>query len=216
MINLIGTKRLVIIVILILVASLLGALNYLYALPQQTQLEQQERTLRSQLSSKRQETQNLANDFAQIQEQSVRFSNLEEAGFFNEQSRIVASNRIEKVQSFTRILAARYNIQPATVIRNNDLEAANHAVLDSLITVELDAIDDLDIYNFFYWFERALPGQVSITNLEIKKDKEITESRLRSIGSGQPVVMVTGQADFHWRTMVPNEDLLNSDGGVFQ
>lgn len=214
MIQTIGIKRIIIIAVLIAVAGGMGAGNYLYLVPKNQKLERELRTIRGQISTKRAETQRLAEEFAQIQEQKNYFTNLESAGFFSNQNRVIASRRIEDIQGFTKVLATRYDIKPATVEQNKLAEEAGHVVLDSRISLSVDAIDDIDIYTFIFLLENSLPGHVSVRSVRVDRMAEINEAVLRSIGLGQPTIMVKGTVEFDWRTMVPRAQVEGMKTGL--
>ena len=207
MIESIGKKRIAFVALFAVITGTLAAGYYLYFLPQQEKLESELRTTRSQVSAKRGDIQRLSEEYKQIQEQKAYFQNLEDAGYLFDQSRAVASRRIEDAQKFSRILSARYTIEPAKILQQEDAEKAGYVILSSPISIELEALDDMDIYNFVFWLQNSLPGQVAVTGLDLEKKQNITESRIRAIGSGNPIVMVSGNLALDWRTIVSSEDI---------
>lgn len=207
MIEIIGLRRIITIAVLAAFAGALAAGSYLYVAPQSLKLQRDLNNVRGQIGTKRSETQRLASEFEQIQEQKTFFNNLRDAGFFSDQNRVVASRRLEEIQKFSRVLATRYQIDSAVQEANATAESIDHVVLDSRINVSIDAIDDIDVMNFVYWVENALPGHVSVRNIKMTRNGDISEGKLRGIGQGQAVIMVQGQVDFNWRTMVPKDSV---------
>lgn len=214
MIGVLGTRRLIAVGALVAFNALLAAATYGYLMPQNEKLEREVMGLRSQVSAKRADTDRLRMEFEQIQEQKNYFGNLGEAGFFGNQNRVLARNRIEAVQRYTGVLSARYNISAAAVKKNDLAAGTGHALVGSPVILNLEAIDDVDIYSFVFWLENAFPGQVSINNLRVERTLDISDVTLRQIGSGIETTMIKSTIGFDWNTMMPEKDLnLNTEGG---
>lgn len=205
MIKVIGTKRLALVVVFVLLNALLAAGLYMYFAPQSEQAERELRNMRNEIAHKRSETSRLRDDFDQIQEQRDFFERLEQAGFFTNQNRLVARRRIEDVQERTGVLSAGYNIGSGEVIRNADVQEAGHVILRSDINFTVSAMDDLEIYNFIFWLENVFPGHMMVESLQMRRSREINEAVLRRIGSGSPTVLVEADIRMVWRTMVPED-----------
>ncbi|MBU0799543.1 MAG: hypothetical protein KKA05_00930, partial [Alphaproteobacteria bacterium] len=101
---------------------------------------------------------------------------------------------------------AKYNIQPVRMEENTAAAQSNQVLLNSAMDAEIDALNDMDFYTFVYWLENGFPGQITINNLEIKRENDVNDVTLRQIGTGVPLVMVRGRLNFEWRTMVPREE----------
>lgn len=203
MMNLLGFKRLVIIGALLLLNVVLIPSLYLYFLPQNARLQSQLQDLTAQATQKATEAQNLREQFATIQQQKVLFENIQAAGFLTDQSRAVARRRIEEIQQFTHVLRAGYEVSAATIEKYDEATAAGYMVLDSPLTINVDALDDVDIYNFIYWIEMTMPGHIALEDLKMERNYTVNEGTLRNIGNGIPTVMVKGTMKVAWRTMVP-------------
>lgn len=214
MMQVIGAKRVFALFVLIAVNAVLAASVYLYFAPQNKQLEQDLRATKSQISQKRSEADRLRVEYQQIQDRKTHFETLEATGFFSDQSRVVARERIEAIQKATNILTARYNIRSAEIEKSPEAEKAGHVILDSAVSVDLDALDDVDVFNFIYWIENAFPGHVSLTDMSLRRVLDINDATLRQIGNGIPTVLVSGSVEFDWRTMVPQDQVNLQTGGV--
>ena len=207
MIGVLGTKRLIATGVLLAFNVLLAAAIYGYVTPENEKLERDVRGLRSQVSAKRADSDKLRMEYHQIQEQKSYFENLGAAGFFSDQNRVLARNKIESVQRYAGVLSARYNISAATV-ENNDLAAeTGHALVSSPVSLNLEAMDDVDVFNFIFWLENAFPGQVSINNVRIERVLDIDDVTLRQIGSGVETTLIKGTIGFNWYTMMAEKDL---------
>jgi len=214
MISAVGSKRFFILAVLVVIHSVLGAGIYMYLQPENAKLERTVRSLKSQVSSKRIEIDRLQLERAQIEEQKSRFNDLEDIGFFSDQNRVLARTKIEALQNYTRILAARYNIKSAVVENNNLAVGTGYTVVNSPVSLNIDAMDDVDVFNFIYWLENSYPGHVSIEKIDMDRILDVDDVTLRQITSGVEPLLVKGRIKFNWRTMMSEDDIARSSGGT--
>lgn len=209
--QILGLKRIVMLAVLIGINSLVAAATYLYVIPHNDELTLQSQKLTSTVNTKRKDAARLQGEYNIIQKQKANFEDLRTAGFFSDQNRAVARQRIADIQKFTNVLSAKYDITAATVEKNPLAADSGDVVLNSPVNIKVDALDDVDFYNFVYWIENAFPGLVSVKSLKVARKTDVNETTLRAIGSGIPVTLVNGEVTFEWRTMVPAADVtLNS------
>ena len=208
MIQLIGAKRLMMIVVLAGLCSVLGAGAYLYLIPQGEKLEKELRTIKSDISFKRSEADRFRQEMAEIQNEKNTFESLETLGFLGEQSRLDARKRIEAIQSYSRVLSATYNIEPGSVENADTATAADRVVLKSKVTIDIEALDDADVYSFVYLLENAFIGYVAVTSMELERVLDLNEVTLRQIGSGIPTVLVKAKIEMDWKTLMSREQAL--------
>lgn len=209
MVQVLGIKRILFIIILVAANVALVASTYLYAIPESDDLERDLRSTRSQISGKRAEIDRLRSEFDLIQEQKERFEDLQSAGFMSDQNRLVARRRIMSVQKYTKILRAGYDISSADISNHKATDEVGYIVLETPIKIDVDAMDDVDFYSFIYWMENTFPGHMALTNFRLERDLDVNEATLRRIGSGEATVLVSGVLNFVWRTMVPKSGVVN-------
>jgi chromatin segregation and condensation protein Rec8/ScpA/Scc1 (kleisin family) len=209
MIGVIGGRRLLVILVMVLVSAAMAAGLYMYLEPKKVELTREYRTIQGKISSREQDIANLQLEREKLLEQKDTFEDLKKLGFFSAQDRIVARERIEEIRELSRVLAVRYTIKPAILETNEEIKKAKHIILSSPFHLEIDALDDIDIYRFIYLLKTSFPGHVSFDKIELRRMQDVTESVLRQIGSGNPVVLVNARIEFTWRTIVP-EDQINS------
>lgn len=213
MIKIIGPRRIIMLSVLLAVNAALATATYMYLMPQNEKIERDLRRVKGEISTKRGESERLRTEHAQILEQKSSFENLKEAGFLGHQDRFLVRDRMEAIQSYSRVLTAKYNIQPMTLEETKEAAQSNQVVLASKMDADVDAIGDLDVYRFIYWLENGFPGHITINNVVLRRRNEVNDVTLRQLGTGTPLVMVTGELDFEWRTMVPREEAgLNMTG----
>lgn len=210
MIQVLGFKRVMVLIVLVAINAAVGAATYLYAYPQKQSLERELNITRGQISDKRSQADRLRSDFNLIQQQKTYFENLKDAGFLSDQNRIVARRRIQDIQRYSKVIRANYGISAAKIEKNQFATDMDYAVLDSPIKIDVEALDDLDVYNFIFWMENAFPGHVSMRNFELERVLDINEATLRAIGAGQTTVLLKGTINFAWRTMVPKSEVSSS------
>ena len=204
MLEILGFRRIIVIAFLLCLNILLAAACFLYFKPHNVDLLNQLQTLTSQVSSKRADATAVEQQYQSIEDQKVYFSNLQTSGFFGDQSRTLVRERITDLQKFSNVLSAKYNVTAAQIEHNSAADDAGYVVLNSPVTITLDAFDDTDVYTFVYWLENAFPGQVSMTKLDISRPVDINQTTLKQIGNGEPIVLIHGELSFDWRTMVPS------------
>ena len=215
MISVIGTRRLFILILLLGVNAVMAAAVYLFIIPENDKVSKELRTAKAEIASKQSDTEKLRSEYDLIQKQRASFEDLKEAGFLGPQDRVVARERMEAIQTHSRVVQANYNIEPVKVEENKAAADSGQVILNSVINVDVDALDDLDFLSFVYWLENGFPGQITINNLDIKREADVDDVTLRQIGTGSPLVIVKGQASFEWRTMVPREEAgRNMSGGM--
>ena len=203
MIEVLGARRVTVIAGLALVNALLGAATYLYVLPQKDKTDQELRTVRAEISQRRDETEKMHTQLQQIEEQKELFAVLQKSDFFGEQDRYNARRTIEAIQTQSSVLSARYTIGAAQQEDTEKATEAGQQLMVSPIEIAIEAMDDIDVYNFVYWIENAFPGHVGVDMIELTRKGDLSEAVLRQIGSGSPVTLIDSKVGFTWRTMVP-------------
>lgn len=203
MIKVLGVKRVLTLMILLLVNMALAGGLYGVLIPQTEKTERDLRVARAAVQTRRTEIQTLQTEYQQIQEQKNLFGDLDKARFFTTQDRVEARRMIEAIQAESNVLSAKYSIGAAEVIEDPVASIADHVIMRSPVSVKVDALDDADIYNFIYWIENAFPGQAAVSSLKVERTLDIDEVSLRQIGNSIPTVLVTADVVFDWNTMVP-------------
>ena len=207
MIQIVGLRKVIILVLLVAANTALAAVTYLYVQPESGKLDRQLRSIKSQVAQKREDTDRLRNEFEEVQEKKVYFESLQASGFLSDQNRLDARRRIMDIQQFTKVLRAGYNINSASILRNKTTDEIGYVVLSSAIDVEVEALDDIDFYNFMYLMENAFPGHIAVTSVRLQRATDLSEVSLRQIGSGLSMTLVKGNVKFIWRTIVPEADV---------
>lgn len=217
MIEAIGIKRIIILLVLAALTGIFGFLHLSVFSPKSESAMRQASALRGQIVTLRDETEALKTDMTRFRERSIQFKKISDAGFFNDQSRVLARQRLEEMQIESKLLAARYEIKRARIVNSERASKAGYGILETPITLQLSAIDDVDIYKFIYMLNYTFPGQISIVDMELVRRLEVTPEILKEIGLGRPPEIISAKLNVEWRTMVKQENLVPSsqddDGG---
>jgi hypothetical protein len=214
MIDIIGGRRLFVIFVMVLLNAVLGAGLFYFIMPEKASHARELRQVKADIANLDMDIVNVKQQREKLLEQKDIFEKLKRQGFFTPQNRIVARDRIEEIRELSSVLSARYTIKPALLESNREIKKAGHIILSSPFHIEIEALDDADIFRFIYLLQTSFPGHVSFDDIVIDKTEEVTESVLRNIGSGVPVVLVKADLDFTWRTILPEDQVSTPEGSV--
>lgn len=215
MIRVLGARRIFLLLSLLGIAGFLAVVYFYFLLPQKDRAESDLRRVRAETMSTEQQLRTLTQEIEQFESQKVLFEKLDGLGFFNAQDRVLARERFEVMQQMSRVLSAKYEIKPAKIIEDELAQEAGYGVLNSEISVSLEAFDDIDIYRFVYLMNYAFPGHITISNLNIERQAEVTSDVLRGIGSGSATALISAKFDASWRTMAPESVLGTERSGGY-
>jgi hypothetical protein len=212
MIRVIGFQR----VLFILVLGFLVVSAFLYTMyllkPSLLKSERELAQSRSEISQMSSDMEQLNLGIAKFETQKAKFDKVTQYGFFDPQDRSETRQRLNAMQKESGVLSARFSIAPAVTEVNEKAKEAGYKILNTKIDFSLDAIDDNDIYNFIYLLNYGFPGTVTIENISISRDKEITQPVLRAIGVGEAEAIVKASISTKWLTMVPDTSIeVNSE-----
>lgn len=214
MIKILGTRRLLILGVLLGLNAVLALGIYLFMIPMNQKFQGQLSEVTGKVSASKAETERMRTEFDAIQQQKAQFEQLQATDFFTAQDRVQARERFEAIQKFSKVLSASYDIRAAAVENTPELTEAGQVMLTTPVEVKVDALDDLDFYNFVYLIQNAFPGYGGITSLDVTRIKELDDVTLRQIGSRNPAPMVMGQIRFTWKTIVPQKQLAGATPGA--
>jgi hypothetical protein len=206
MIEDIGTKRVLILLLLIVVNVTLFVSLGSYFKPEIKGAKNRLSVLKEQASQQLQDLEQARLEIDQLDQTIETFNALKDEGFLDDQDRRNASDLLQRIEKITNMVSARAQIQSA--IFEDDIHAAKagHRIMASPIKLELQALDDVDIYRYLYFVENSLPGHVSIDKFSMKREGDVTAELLRAISSGSAPALVSAELTMIWRTMLPTSD----------
>ena len=207
MIKILGPKVVIMILLLAIFNALAGYAVYTYLMPLRIQKEAELEALKAETAARYAEVAKLKEEFVSLQNQLREFKSLEAQGYFSNQNRVDAQSSFNTLRELAGLLNTRYSISVGERIEDPAAIAANHVVLKSAVKLQIESLDDVDVYTFVKALEEKFPGSVDITKFELHRDQNITAPLLRQIGSGQPVKLVSSEVEFDWRTMADKDRL---------
>ena len=126
MMDLLGTKRLAQLGVLIAVNALLAMMVYGHLMPKEKQMQFQTRSLQNQVFEVESDIEKLRADTATLQAQQEDFKKLEDVGFFELQSRRDAQDMIENIQAASSVVTSTASIDPGRISPNKEAAKAGY------------------------------------------------------------------------------------------
>ena len=213
MIKALGKKRVFLLGILLVVNAILGSLIFMYLLPQKQQSERSLRSTNGQVSTVRNDLANLQVDFQELEEQQFAFDRLNSRGFFDLQGRKAAVAALEDLDKRAKIIFSKVSIGAGEIDEKPEALKAGHVILASPISVTIEAMDDVDVFNYIHLLNNVFPGHVSVNEMVIKRELDVSGDILRAIAAGEKPKMIAGRLDLTWRTMIPKAAVIQDQGG---
>lgn len=212
MINIIGAKRIVVLLALVGLNVALSAFLYLYAVPENESTTNQIQTLRSKTISVQSDIDRMQMEFEQLGQQQDKFDSLKASGFFDLQDRGVAKDLMKSIQEESNVISAVANIKAGYIDENAEADKAGHFILVSPVDIQIKAFDDADIYRYLEIAQHKFPGLLTIEHLDINRIKDVNAPILRAIAAGANPELLEARIELFWTTMVPKAALAEGSG----
>ncbi len=211
MLQLLGTTRVIILTALVVLISGISALLYYYLLPLRERTDRELATAKSEVAQKRTEIAALKEEYETLQSQLVEFKFLEKKGFFNNQNRVLARDRLELLSKITGLPKSVFDIAAGETLTNDIIKPSGHVVIRTPIKITINTFNDTDVYTFVSLLEERFPGEIGFQKITVNRSEEVTSETLKKIGSGENVNLVSSDVVMTWYSMWP-EDKLNEQG----
>ena len=204
MIDVLGIKRIVILVMLVAVNGFLVFLLTNVLAPQKQVQETELRGVRGQLATVTKDLNDIQVEFSLLEEQRENFQKLEAKRFFEQQDRRRAQELLEAIQDRSRVLSAKAMIGSGDLQDNYEATRAAHKILSSPLEIEIAAMDDTDVIRYLWLLEHKFPGYIDVQTLSIERLKTVDRELLQSITAGQTPEIVKAKMTANWKTMIPD------------
>ena len=208
-----SNKVVLFILFLLLIGGGGGYLVYEYLIPERERTDRELVAIKAEVDARYLEVAKMKEEFILLQSQLREFKNLEARGFFNDQNRSEAIDNFSKLSSRVGLLKANLNYASGNIIANQQAEDAKQMVIKSHGKVEIESLDDVDVYTLLKFMQERYPGSIDITNVKLERVETLNAAMLRQIGSGKPVPLVKGSFEFDWRTMTSRDAVAPESGG---
>lgn len=206
MIRLIGINKIIMILVFGGLCMLFAFYYYMVSAPQINETNKELRNNNSEISKLTEDLDKLKLGIEQFKEQEDKFNALSKHDFFNTQDRVQARNQLNAIRDASGLISAQYTVKSAGVDKNDKMTEAGYQILNTPMEFSLEAVEDQDIFRFIYFLNYGFPGQITLEELTITRDEEITFPLLKQIGVGQADMrpLVTARIIASWRTIVPD------------
>lgn len=208
MIKIIGFKRLIVLTILIAINAALAAGIYMYLLPENAKTDRELTAVKRQVSGVRSDINKMQIEFEQLEEQQDKFDNLKDTGFFSTQVRSEAKLLFSQIQEDSNVLSATVSVKSGVIETNEEAQKSNHKVLMSPVELEIESLDDIDVYRYLVLLQQRFPGHLSLDRITMKRNRDLSKAVLRSIASGASPELVSANVRMSWRTIIPENQVI--------
>ncbi len=208
-----GSKKVTFMVLLLLVNAGIGSAWYYWLLPAREQVTNELQSTQTAVEARYQEVAKMKEEYVLLQSQLRSFKELELKGFFNDQDRSNGIDQLGKLSNVAGLLKAKLKFGVGQLVSDPLADQANQVVLKSPVTVDVSALDDVDVYSFVKFIEEKFPGRVDISSFKLKRSEIFNEAMLRKIGGGDSTPLVQSQISFDWLTMAPKNVVAPTEGG---
>lgn len=208
MMEILGRRRITIMLSLFGVCFFLGAFYLALLLPQVSASDRTLRSIRGDVSGTEDLTRELKAAFEQFQVNKPDYDRIEQIGFFNPQDRLIIRDKFQQMKRQSGVLNAKYEFSPAEIEPNPEIQDAGYRVLKSEILITIDALDDMSVYAFLYALTNEFPGRVSIADLNIiREDSGLNAGIYQQIRSGKMPLLIIATVRAEWRSLVSAEEI---------
>jgi hypothetical protein len=217
MIKILGMQRVIILAVLAGLCVVLAGTKFLILLPQIEVSQRESSQVKSKVNGLRNDINRLQVEFSQIEEQRAEFETLRTRGFFNNQDRSQIDQIFKDLQTQSKVVSASVKVESGALQDNPEAMKAKHKILSSKIMIDIQALEEADIYRYLTLLKTALPGEVTFQSYKVSRDNDVNEAVLRAIASSQEtnLFLVGARLEVLWRTMVPETTAIsNAQGGT--
>ena len=219
-VKLIGTKRLLAGVVLLMVNLILAAFYFLWVSPSSIEAERQLNALTAEISVLQQDIVTIKEQLAETRRNIPYFERLRTIGFYDDQNRFRAERLIQEIQAESGILSAEFAIGSLQDINDENATAAEHRLVMSELSVTgIQSYTDIEIYQLIYFLNNRFPGHTRLKRLDISRANDVNDVNLQKINTPtERVYFADGEALFEWYTMIKDEQeaVPSIDGGTPQ
>ncbi|TVQ83125.1 MAG: hypothetical protein EA357_07225 [Micavibrio sp.] len=207
MIQVIGTRLIVMAVLLAVLNAGFFAGWFLWAKPLKEDAERQVQRLDRDISRLRNSIDNIKEEMVYYEANIDKFEKLREEGFVSEKNRMDIVDFIAEKRSVNRIINVRYDISEAATIRNRDIDATGHTLTRHRVLLEnISAFLDTDIFRFIHALNTEAQGQTRLRSVTFTRpNPERFDSLLDRIAEGQQETLIATVATIDWYNMAEGE-----------
>jgi len=212
MFKVLGSKRVWFIFGLSVVLGMAAYAYYDWLLPAHEKSTQELQASKSAVDQKYAEVVKMKEEYVLLQSQLRSYKELEAKGFFNDQDRSSGIDKLDRLSNYAGLLKANLKIGSGQIINDPSAQLANQIILKSPVKINVNSIDDVDVYSFIKFIQEKFPGRVDVTAISMERIEIFEMNILRKIGGGDTTPLVKASIDFDWLTMSPKDVAAPSEG----
>lgn len=217
MIKLIGRKRFIILVSVLMVNIILAAFWFLWIEPSRIDAENRLSSLNSQISTLQNDIATIKDQIAETEKNIPHYNRLAEMGFFDDQDRFNAERLIHNIQNNSGVRSASFSIDELIDVNEPLAREAKHRLVMSPIEIkDIQAYNDIEVYKLLYLLNNSFTGHTRLKSFSMSRPLVITEADLDKLSDPEKAkAFVSATAVFEWYTMleIPPEDVPGVGGG---
>lgn len=149
-------------------------------------------------------------DRQKIIELEAQYKDILDAGYLENQDRIIIQRNFDRMADVSKIINANYTATRGEVLPDDQAEEAGYALVKTDIRVSLESIDDIKIYDFLYLIDQFYPGITNMRSIRVEKVRELSRASLMEMTGSEPEPLAEGAVEFEWISLVPETDLQNT------
>lgn len=154
----------------------------------------------------------ISDELAYIEINRSAYDTLIDDGLLAPQDRLAAAYLLNRLRREHRLNEIHYSFdpqrsEPLTVGGRSDL-----VVAVTNVTIDIAAISDIDLLGFVKAIMAHFPGDVRVAGLRVERRRAVDQHLIARLRRGDPVHVVEGQLEFHWRTLQRRERAANREG----
>jgi len=200
LIQIIGKKRSIFLGVLLVFTILLAGIWQKWTDPQHEDLLKEKSTVEADRTRLQREKTELPIKYKELKENEARYEAILNTGFMTNQDRIVARSDIEAIRMRTGLRGISYNISPQESV--TDAQAGDYNVVRTKIDFEMKGLTDLEMRDFVDRMTKDFRGIVALKELLLKRENDVTDSKLMELTNKRAVDFTTGKARFEWYTII--------------
>jgi uncharacterized protein (DUF2236 family) len=205
MIELLGVKRAILLLVLLALNAVVAAVFLLVLEPMRTDADNHLNAVRGEISTLQANIENVKAELASFNENLPKYEALKVSGFFSPQDRFEIGRYLEDLKTRSGISGFSYKIADIQRIANTDADTAKLRLISSRI--ELDSVMtllDTGFYNLLTVLPQSFPQQVRIESFSVKRTGKIDDALLENVRQGKASPLVAQVAfDFMTVTDLP-------------
>lgn len=203
--DVIGQKRAIILGILLVVNLVFLSAASMVFEPQKEKNQRSLRRAKSDITRFQRDLNSIFNEFDQLGGQQEVFNNLEKKQFFSPDLMSRQQLKVEELAQENGVKVV-FNLTETRAIPLKDLSRVEGTLIRGAASLEISALDDVDVYNFMTALKASMPGYIKLREFHIEREIDYSGNVLREIMQGKFPTIVRARYLYYWYFVKLPED----------